>query len=659
MEKLELTLLGNFRARLGPGPAIKFPTRKSRALLGYLALHPGKKQPREMLVDLFWPDRLERQGRNSLSQVITALRKGLDAAGPSLLDIDSDGLIFNQSEAEVDALAFESLIAGGRPDDLVWAESLYQGDLLADSGVREPRFEEWLAFERERLRALQVRALTALLTYRIEQQQWEELFATAQRLLRMEPFQEPAHRALMRYYKENGQLVAAVNQYRACAELLERELGVEPDSETSHLYAELVGRRSTSRTAADPAIDGEPLALPDKPSVAVLPFDNISDDPAQAYLGDGIAEDVVTKLSRFNSLFVIARTSSFIYKGRGIEIRQVGNELGVRYVVEGSIQKAGQRVRITAQLIDATSGNHLWADRFDGGLDDVFDLQDRVTDQIVITVEPEIRRRELERAVRKPPESLDVWQLVQRGLSHFHRMNKSDNDEAVRLFRRAAARDPGFASAHAQLAHAYWASLVSGFTEDRAGRMASTRAAAEIAVLLDANEPLAHFVLGRLLSLAGDAEMAIGEMETAIAINPNFALGHFGLGFAYMNGAGLPEKALPHFDTSLRLNPRDPLRFAPLMLKGSALRFLGRCDEAVAVCRQACQFPNAGFMPHMQLAAALGEAGRVIEARAAFEKAADCLPALSIGFLRDSYSGMSEAYLDSLFDSLRKAGVPE
>ncbi len=403
----------------------------------------------------------------------------------------------------------------------------------------------------------------------------------------------------------------------------------------------------------------EPLSLPNKPSIAVLPFDNMSDDTGQEHFADGIAEDVITALSRFRSLFVTARNSSFSYKGTSPDIRTVAGELGVRYVVEGSVRKAGNRVRITAQLIDASSGNHLWGNRFDGALDDVFELQDRITEQIVIAVAPEVEARERELTQRKPPESLDAWELIQRGLTHFYSMDKSNNDEAIRLFRQAVARDPGFAAAYANLAYALFTSLMLGYAEDRQEGMASARVAAETAVSLDANEPLAHFVLGRLLALAGEIEMAIGEAETAIAINPNFAWGHYGLGFVYLTCASVPEKALPHFDAALRLNPRDPLRWAALMLKGSALRILGRYDEAVAVGRQACQFPNVGYMPYMHLSASLAEAGQIIEARAAAEKATERQPAFSISSHRDNFAGANETYLEGLLDSLRKAGVPE
>ena len=194
-----------------------------------------------------------------------------------------------------------------------------------------------------------------------------------------------------------------------------------------------------------------------------------------SHFADGIAEDVVTALSRFRSLFVIARNSSFTYKGRSIDITVVARELGVRYVVEGSVRKAGNRVRITAQLIDATNGNHLWADRFDGSLDDVFDLQDRITEQIVVAVEPEIQARERERARRKPPDSLDAWELMQHGLSHFYRVNKADRMEAIRLFRDAVELDPAFARAHAHLAYALLTLVTLGYAEDTAEAAASAR----------------------------------------------------------------------------------------------------------------------------------------------------------------------------------------
>ena len=385
----------------------------------------------------------------------------------------------------------------------------------------------------------------------------------------------------------------------------------------------------------------------------------MSGDPEQEFFADGIAEDVITALSRFRSLFVIARNSSFSYKGTSPDVRTVARELGVRYVVEGSVRKAGNRVRITAQLIDATSGNHLWADRFDGNLDDVFDLQDQITEQIVVAIEPAIQVRESERARRKPPTSLDAWELVQRGLAHFYRFNEIDHAESIRLFQEAIVLNPEFSTAHAHLAYALWISVLYGYVEHTAKAVASVREAAERAVSLDPNEPLAHFALGRVHALTGEVEMAIGEMQAAIAINPNFALGYFGLGFSYYYSAGQSEQALPYYETALRLSPRGPMRRLPLMHICSVLRELGRHDEASAHCPQACQIPDSGFLPHMHLAAAFAEAGRKSEAQAAAEEATQHQSALSIDFIRSQFVSMHEISLESLLDSLRKAGVPE
>lgn len=414
-----------------------------------------------------------------------------------------------------------------------------------------------------------------------------------------------------------------------------------------------------SSTLADPMTIDAPLALPDKPSIAVLPFDNMSGDPEQKYFADGIAEDVITALSRFRSLFVIARNSSFTYKGGAVDIAQVSRELGVRYVVEGSVRKARDRVRITAQLIDAAIGNHLWADYFDGTLDDVFDLQDQITEQIVVAVEPEIGAHERQRARRKPPESLSAWELVHRGLPYSSRVNDADNQEAIRLFRQATTLDPEFATAHAHLAFALFRSAHYRYAEDVEEAAASARAIAEQAIALDPSEPEAHYVLGRLHLLARTIEMAISEMQTSIAINPNFVRGHYGLGYTYHRGAGQAELALPHYETALRLGPRDPWRWTILANKGLALRFLGRHDEAIATGRAACQFPDAGHLAYMNLAGSLAEAGQVDEAQLTVEKAMQIEPILSIGLISSRYASMHQTILDNLLDGLRKAGVPE
>ena len=272
------------------------------------------------------------------------------------------------------------------------------------------------------------------------------------------------------------------------------------------------------------------LPLPAKPSIAILPFANMSGDPEQEYFSDGISEDLITALSRVRWLFVIARNSSFTYKGKHTDVKQVGRELGVRYVLEGSVRKGGSRVRITAQLIDATSSAHVWAERFDRELADIFAVQDEITERIAAAIEPELARAELERSRRKPPESLDAWDLYQRGLWHIWQFNAEDNAAARKLFERATALDPGFSPFFAALS---LCRLLEHTLTFRPMEERSIDAALEIArhaVALDDKDAVAHAVLGRAFAALGDHEGAIAELGQAVRLNPNLALAHYGLG---------------------------------------------------------------------------------------------------------------------------------
>jgi len=248
---------------------------------------------------------------------------------------------------------------------------------------------------------------------------------------------------------------------------------------------------------------------------------------------------------------------------------------------------------------------------------------------------------------------------VQRGLSYSSRINKEDHVEGMRLFEEAVALDRNSSVAHANLGFAHLSAVLFGYDEDREEALATAWEETERALSLDPNEPMAHFALGRLHVSAGAVEMGIGEMRTAIKINPNFERGHHGLGWAHHYGAGQAESALPYLDVALRLSPRSDLRWSTLMVKGSALRMLGRYEEAIANCREACRIPDCGFLPYMQLAAALAEAGQTDEARTALAEAMRRQPALSISFQRKNMVGMHETSWNSLRDGLRKAGLPE
>jgi len=265
------------------------------------------------------------------------------------------------------------------------------------------------------------------------------------------------------------------------------------------------------------------LPLPDKPSIAVLPFANLSRDPEQEFFADGIAEDIITALSKLRWFFVIARNSTFTYKARAVDVKQIGRELGVRYVLEGSVRKSGNRLRITAQLVEATSGNHVWAERWDRDIGDIFEVQDEITERVVAAIEPQLYAAEHFRSQRKPPESLDAWECVVRALSYISRRSQEDNAAALELLQRAVTLDPAYAQAHSVLAYVLGLDAVYGW-RPRENVLPLALESAQKAVLLDDDDPWSHLALGSVFARVDRPEEAISEFRRALALNPNFAL---------------------------------------------------------------------------------------------------------------------------------------
>ncbi len=327
-----------------------------------------------------------------------------------------------------------------------------------------------------------------------------------------------------------------------------------------------VGPVREAQGAAGAAIADNPiepprptLTLPDKPSIAILPFTNLSSDPEQDYFADGMVEEIITALSRFKALFVIARNSSFTYKGRAVDVKQVGRELGVRYVLEGSVRKAANRVRITGQLVDTATGAHLWADRFDGGLGDIFDLQDQVTESVVGAIAPAVEKAEIERAKRKPTESLDAYALYLRGLAKLYQFaNRQANDEALRLFNSAIELDPDFASAYARAALCYVWAKGNGWISVTANEIAEVTRLAQRAVELGKDDAIALAASGWALAyVVRDLEVGAALIDRALVLNSNLAEAWLYGGWA-KNWLGEPEAAIERFARAMRLSPFDP-----------------------------------------------------------------------------------------------------
>ena len=363
-----------------------------------------------------------------------------------------------------------------------------------------------------------------------------------------------------------------------------------------------------------PAEERPVLVLPDKPSIAVLPFQNMSGDPEQEYFADGTVEEIITALSRIRWLFVIARNSSFTYKGQAIDVKRVGRELGVRYVLEGSVRRGGNRVRVTAQLIDALTGAHVWADRYDRDLSDIFAVQDEITASVAGVIEPALAEAEQQRALRKPPERLDAWEAYQRGMWHFNKHGTEENRTAQRFFRQAMAIDPNFAPAHYGVALALQWDVWHYSTRSLLEVQGPAREEAGIAVSLDDKDAMAHAVLAHMLMWGSEWEAAIAEARAAVALNPNSAFVISMLG-CVLGFAGYREEALDRLRQAMRASPHDPLTWLWMQWFGAVQFFAGKFDAAQATLREVIRLRPGFPLAYSTVAASLAHLGRLDEAR--------------------------------------------
>ena len=409
-------------------------------------------------------------------------------------------------------------------------------------------------------------------------------------------------------------------------------------------------------SAKQPITSPVALPLPNKPSVAVLPFANMSSDPEQEFFADGISEDIITALSRYPSLFVIARNSSFTYKGRAVDVKQVGRDLGVRYVLEGSLRRAGNRIRVTAQLVEAETGNHVWAERYDRDLADIFVVQDEISEAVTIAIAPAIADAERQRAMRKPPDSLDAWAAYQRGLWHDSKSTPHDNALAQKFLKQAIDLDPDFSGSYAGLALAQFQANDFG-TSGLPETLSSVEALARRAVALDGADAGARSVLANTLWRRGDYEGALAEAERALATAPNLALAHHEVGATLIH-SGRPKEGLAAIERSVRLDPRT--RRAGRMNQLSMGSYLCRDYEAaIAAAKRAIREHPDYPLPYRWLAAALGQVGRIEEAKEALEKAIAVAPAAFELYVRQRVPWHRPQDYTHMLDGLRKAGWRE
>ncbi|MEZ5832580.1 MAG: adenylate/guanylate cyclase domain-containing protein [Dongiaceae bacterium] len=453
----------------------------------------------------------------------------------------------------------------------------------------------------------------------------------------------------------------AYRQVRARLDLSVSDLGetrLKNIAEPMRIYSLQVG--SAAQAHLRSAVQGEPspgLALPDKPSIAVLPFTNMSGDPEQEYFADGMVEDIITALSRFRQLFVIARNSSFTYKGRAVEVKQIGRELGVRYVLEGSVRRSGSRVRITGQLIDATTGAHLWADRIDGELADIFDLQDRVTASVVGAIAPKLEQAEIERVKLKPTESLDAYDCYLRGMAAFKLFSTDANKEALAFFARALELDPGFAAACGMAARCYAQRRGFGWNSGADNDSAEACRLARKVAGLSRDDAVALAAAGFTLVMFGEIADGAAHIDRALAHNPNLAWAWNASAVANAF-SGDADAAVEQAEHAMRLSPLDTNFFAMEALAGLGHLLAGRYDEAYS-CAEAASRVQPNFPLSVAIAAAsAAHAGRFDNAQLAMARLLQISPALNRSNLSQWLPLQRPQDFTLWAEGLRKAGLP-
>lgn len=637
---LHLKLFGHFELT-GPAGRIALSSAKLSAFLTYLAL-AAKPVLREQLTTLLWGSHFEDQARQNFRQALARLRKviGSDAinANDQTVELSPDAVV-------TDVREFETLVRSGSPEDLRRAVTLLDGDLLAGIDVKDAAWDEWLSGERRRIGNIACDALERLGRIELTQARGAEALRLAEDCIRRDIFREDAHRLAIQAYVALGRRAEALKHYQGLVERLKQDLNTTPEAATVQV---------NERARLDMGAGTEPqtVAPGRKPSIAVLPFANLSNDPEQDYFAEGITEDITTELSRFRQMHVVSRNFSSRFRGQDLDMIRIGRELSVRYLLEGSVRRMGARIRITAQLIDAATGNHIWAERYDNAQDEIFDVQDRVVQTIVGTLAGRMNSAGAELSRRKSPANLAAYECVLRG-DALPWGTPEVEAEARLLFERAIELDPSYARAYALLSFVLereWFRDMSGSNRllDEAFDLARK------AVTLDENDTLCQLAMVWTQVYRGAHELAEQHLAKALALNPNQPSTQTDLAI-FNNYRGEPERAIEGLLEAKRLDPFfNPSWYWGEL--GAAYFNARRYDDAISSMRRSTALSSE---QQARLAASYALAGKPDLARECTADLLRRLPAFSASRFLAKEPLLRPEDRQHLADGLRKAGLPE
>ncbi len=642
-QTLRLQVLGPFDASWSDGESAGLRNKKARALLAYLAVEHGRPHARERLAGMLWGETGDERARHNLRQSLSAIRQScgnLIVSRDELLEID-------QTCCRTDVIDFERLSRSEKSDELLQCVEFYRGDLLEDLDPREPVYDEWLTHARARLRRIACQVIDGLANALAAEGRHQEAIQALERRLSMDPCCEAAHRQLMELFTRVGRRTDALRQYRSCVETLERELGAEPDTETKELHTSLQRARPTDTTGppGPSAAPGEAT----RPKLAILPFDNLSAD-TDDYFVDGIVEDLTTALSCFHSLVVVARGSSFTYRGRDVPERQIADELGVQFLVRGSVRRAGPKVRVNIQLLDAFASSQLWGHRFDRDLEDLFAVQDEITSTVVSTLVGKVEAARLTHARGAPTRLLDAYDLYLRGKDHHHRYTAEDCRACIDLFNQAIERDPDFAVAYAWLACGLGQAMVFELDE-QAGLVDRCQAAAERGLELDENESECHRVLAQVFLTRGNLTNSLWHQERAVFLNPNDDRSVCAMG-EILTFVGRHEEAEGWIRKSMQLNPYHSQRYWTHL--GRSLIHLGRFEEALNAFENVPR-PRQDDLVYRVVAASRG--GNALPLQRNLSALREAIPRFEPSAFAASLPYQREEDRQTVLDALVSAGV--
>jgi TolB-like protein/DNA-binding SARP family transcriptional activator len=682
MTKLTLHLLGEPRVSTPETTGLRLPTKKSLALLVYLASPPGVPRSRDELAGLLWGRSAQDQARSSLRQNLARLRKSLGCAKDTI-KADTQNIELDPEYVEIDTTRFEGLLSGSDVTSLTDVVELINGEFARGLHINEEGFDEWIEIERRRISELAVSGLARLLHQCEEQKDFDQAAVIACKLLTFDPLHEAVHQSLMRALAHQQRYESALQQYKLCRDLLRKELGIDPGADTRVLRDEIARRRETQRHAPSaPAVETEglirvlsgtrsnevaegvapdlppqllglDLSIPARPSIVILPFDNLTGDDDNGYLSEGIRIDIQAALVKITGIFLIAAGSANAMRGR--DGFSAGNALGVNYVLQGSLRRSGSKLRISAELIDIQSGNAIWTDSYDRQFDDGFEVQDDIIREIITALDVKLMRGEQAAVWHKTLKDRDALECFYKGVQEFFKMGKEPILRARKYFEVVDKKQPDVSIGATWVALCHWFDAFKGWGDDPEGSLNAAGKWSRKAVQMADADGQAHMVLSHVHLMNRQFDDALIVGREAIRLRPNCtnANGFFGNVLHY---CGEQADAIEHVIWAIRYSPVYPPFFADVL--ALALLFDRSFDAAAVVARESLRLNPTGLTPRLVLIAVHHEEGEFAEAREIAERLMASDPGFSIKQFAKRQPYKDRTDLEAFVARLSSSGLP-